>query len=141
MSRLYGHKFVSNFGTSDDGTWLIALSGLTRKDLSRGLTALLTHADDWPPSVPRFKRMCLGITDKHIEEKAISLARDGDRYSFERLPEKDAYFRVRNKMDQAAEELMIEYLQLATQGGLEKRLEKTPCIELQDPQYEWRNCL
>jgi len=60
MSRLYGNKFNSNYGVEDDGTWLMALSGLKRSDLSRGLTALLSIDDDWPPSVPKFKQLCLG---------------------------------------------------------------------------------
>ncbi len=124
MSRLYGHKFVSNFGASDDGTWLMALSGLQRSDLSRGLTALLSHPDDWPPSVPRFKRMCLGITESHIESRAISLAKAHDSYSFELLPEKEAHRRVRQKLEQATEELMSEYLELASTGMLDNHLNK-----------------
>lgn len=134
MARMYGHKFISNFGTADDGTWLMALSGLQRSDLTRGLTALLSHADDWPPSVPRFKRMCLGVTDNHIEERAIKLAKNGDSYSFDRLPEDKAHSRVKRKMNQAAEDLMQEYLDLAVNGLLEAKLEKAPCLQYQ-PKY------
>jgi len=124
MTRLYGHKFVSNFGTSDDGTWLMALTGLKRNDLSRGLTALMKRADDWPPSVPMFKRMCLGITNKHIEEKALELARGRNGYDFDRLSEKEAYHRCRHKLDQATEEIMDEFLELASNDKLESTLEK-----------------
>lgn len=68
MTRLYGHRFTSNFGETDDGTWLMALSGLKRSDLSRGLTALLKTDDDWPPSVPRFRQMCMGEVENQLSK-------------------------------------------------------------------------
>jgi len=135
MSRLYGHSFVSSFGTSDDGTWLMALSGLKKSDLSRGLTMLLNCSTDWPPSVPRFRRMCLGITDKHIEARAIELASGSDNYNFYKLPEKDIYFRVKEKRDQASEELTTEFLKLASNGLLRSELEKRPKLTYNEPYY------
>ena len=141
MSRMYGHKFVSNFGAADDGTWLMALTGLQQSDLTRGLTALLSHADDWPPSLPRFKRMCLGITDKHIEAKAIQLARGIDSYNFDRLPEDKAYRRVKDRYNEAAEDLMEEYLQLAINGSLDEQLNKPLQLRHQDSEYQLRGMI
>lgn len=63
MTRIYGHKWLSNFGSRDDGTWLEGLRGLLPEELARGLRACLTRVDPWPPTLPEFRRLCAGVPD------------------------------------------------------------------------------
>lgn len=63
MAKIYGHKWISNFGDMDDGTWLAGLADFTEDDLKRGLQGCVTRADPWPPTLPEFRNLCLGIED------------------------------------------------------------------------------
>lgn len=56
---MYGHKWVSNYGEEDDGTWQSGLRGVTPEQIGRGLAACLERVDVWPPSLPEFRQMCL----------------------------------------------------------------------------------
>lgn len=107
LTRLYGHKFTSGFGERDDGTWLMALSGLTQRDLSRGLTALLHRVDEWPPTVPKFRQLCLGIDSAAIREQAerIATQRAGGSYNVRMMSSMDWNMLVRQCMSDAVESL------------------------------------
>ena len=59
MAAIYGHKWVSSFGESDDGTWLRVMTGITREQIAAGLRACLTREDVWPPGAAEFRRLCL----------------------------------------------------------------------------------
>jgi len=75
MTRIYGHAW-SSLSERDDGTWLVGLCGLSPRDLATGLSACLSRNSDFPPSLPEFKRLCIGITsqdiDQFIEDKAFN---------------------------------------------------------------------
>lgn len=66
MADLYGHRWVSAHGESDEdpkrpgeaGMWARGLSGLTGEDLARGFRALMHNGDPWPPSLPQFRALC-----------------------------------------------------------------------------------
>ena len=59
MADIYGHKWTSNYGDSDnDGTWAKGLADMTGEDLKRGFFACLQSGDAWPPSLPEFRVMC-----------------------------------------------------------------------------------
>lgn len=61
MAQIYGHKWVSNYGTTDtDDTWRLVLCGVQPEQLSVGLRACAESEDDWPPTAPQFRRMCFG---------------------------------------------------------------------------------
>ena len=64
MARIYGHKWLTTFGERDDGTWLQGLTGLLPDELAQGLRACLTRADEWPPTLPEFRRVCLGFPNQ-----------------------------------------------------------------------------
>jgi len=70
MTRVYGHKWSSNFGSSDDGTWLSALKEIPEAMIVAGLNKCLTRQDPWPPSLPEFRQMCLNLpsVDKIYQE-------------------------------------------------------------------------
>ena len=59
MAGLYGHRWTSAHGdTDEDGTWTAGLSGLTPDDFARGLRECVKQGDDWPPSLPTFRKWC-----------------------------------------------------------------------------------
>jgi hypothetical protein len=60
MARIYGHRWISNHGDADDGTWLEGLAGVTLDGIKRGLEACRDSGEEWPPSLPKFRAMCLG---------------------------------------------------------------------------------
>jgi hypothetical protein len=71
MVAIYGHKWASAYGDAceaDDGkltvagdTWQRGLTGVTEYQIADGLESCLTSADPWPPTLPAFRALCLGI--------------------------------------------------------------------------------
>jgi hypothetical protein len=71
MVAIYGHKWASAYGDAceaDDGkltvagdTWQRGLTGVTEHQIADGLESCLTSADPWPPTLPAFRALCLGI--------------------------------------------------------------------------------
>ena len=59
MGRVYGHKWVSAYGEADDGTWLAGLWDVTPEQIGAGLEKCRTNPDCWPPTLPKFRSMCL----------------------------------------------------------------------------------
>ena len=68
MAAIYGHRWVSSFGESDlDKTWFIGLQDLEPRLLAVGLeTCIKNRQDAWPPSLPEFRRLCLGLPDEDV---------------------------------------------------------------------------
>jgi len=76
MAEIYGHKWVSAHGASDiNNTWLAGLEDLLPKSIGVGLTACIKRSDPWPPSLPEFRSLCLGLPGESI---AIAKAMRGD---------------------------------------------------------------
>lgn len=65
MADVYGHKWTSAFGADPakgaGATWAAGLAGLTRAQFAAGIDACRVSADPWPPTLPQFRAMCLGI--------------------------------------------------------------------------------
>ncbi len=59
MAKIYGHKWVSSYGETDDGSWLSGLHDVTPEQVSVGLESCRVRNDPWPPSLPEFRAMCL----------------------------------------------------------------------------------
>ncbi len=59
MGRVYGHKWVSAYGEADDGTWLAGLWDVTPEQIGAGLEKCRTDPVCWPPTLPKFRSMCL----------------------------------------------------------------------------------
>ena len=59
MTMVYGHKWISAYGTADDGTWLVGLGDITPKQVGVGLEKVRTSAEPWPPTLPEFRAMCM----------------------------------------------------------------------------------
>jgi len=72
MVHIYGHKWISSHGESalDGGqlsdtakTWGSALRDITGEQLAEGLRRCVDSSESWPPSLPEFKKMCVGRED------------------------------------------------------------------------------
>lgn len=64
MAAMYGHRWTSNYGPEDDGTWRKGLSGLTTDQIGQGLVKCLVRKpeageQDWPPTLNEFRALCL----------------------------------------------------------------------------------
>lgn len=57
MARMFGHKWISAYGETDDGTWLKGLSDLTPEQIAHGIGECLKQRDPWPPTLPEFRAM------------------------------------------------------------------------------------
>lgn len=80
MAGLYGHKWISSYGTSDiklddsgnprpdSGIWGKALSGITGQQIAVGMKVCTHRTGEqaaWPPSAPEFRDMCLAGKSVH----------------------------------------------------------------------------
>lgn len=90
MAGLYGHKWASSFGADvdPDGIWAIALAGLKPNQISHGLASVVRMGNEWPPSAPEFRKLCLAagkVTPESVGlpplEAAYGQAIRGDRPS------------------------------------------------------------
>lgn len=67
MQAIYGHRWASSYGTEPDGiaaaTWAAGLDGLTSGQIAAGVRACLASGEGWPPALPEFRALCLGIPD------------------------------------------------------------------------------
>jgi hypothetical protein len=66
MAEIYGHRWTSAYGENPGpdgpaGTWAKGLAGIGTAQVAAGLEACLASSDPWPPTLPQFRAMCLGI--------------------------------------------------------------------------------
>ena len=67
---MFGTKWTNAYGAKPDpnNVWANALSGLTQKDLSRGLKRLGDSGAEWPPTAPEFRKLCIHFSQNEIDE-------------------------------------------------------------------------
>lgn len=58
MTALYGHRWTSQHGAADDGTWAKGLADIDPNSVGQAIKRLLNRGDAWPPSLPEFRMMC-----------------------------------------------------------------------------------
>ena len=58
MTRIYGHRWTSSFGETDDGTWAKGLRGLSGEQIALGLSRCVVSGEAWPPTLPEFRALC-----------------------------------------------------------------------------------
>ena len=58
MQRVYGAKWASQYGDTDDGTWTTALAEFSEAEVFAGIQACIDSGDEWPPSLPQFRALC-----------------------------------------------------------------------------------
>jgi len=107
MSRIYGHLWLTNFGESDDGTWLEGLRGLTTANLGVGLRQTINSGGQFPPSLPEFRDLCLGISDDDVEEYAeLLIKKSMGSFEYQRLTV-DKHDRLIKKFTSSARQAII----------------------------------
>lgn len=72
LTALYGHRWTSNYGPATDQegnltqaalTWVRATSDLSDEQIRHGLNQLVRTGEEWPPPLPRFRRLCIQTSD------------------------------------------------------------------------------
>lgn len=74
MEEIFPHKWsskVGSVGSSAFKTWHKGLGDLSAEQLANGLNACVHTGEDWPPSLPRFRAMCLGEDKQKVENLAV----------------------------------------------------------------------
>ena len=73
MTEMYGHRWTASFGVSADQShaWAATLGGLTGQRIADGLAALVTRGDEWPPSAPDFRNLCIGASPEALGLPAV----------------------------------------------------------------------
>lgn len=117
MAEIYGHRWTSAYGDNPDQgaaqTWAKGLEHLTPAQLAHGLTTAIASADGWPPTLPEFRSMCLGIpTFAAVKHELRSTKESGKRSPFIRQVWTfiDGYLLARADADKADRMLRDAYL-------------------------------
>ena len=122
MAAAFGHAWVSQYGSSPQGvtgdTWSAALSGLNGEQIANGIRAAINEGKEFPPSVGRFKSLCLGVPSyaavrlelRRREGMLSPFARltwsNVDSYAFARADSTEADRMLRLAFDTAREHVM-----------------------------------
>jgi len=65
MSTIYGHRWISGYGAQPNTLavqlWGEGLEGLDETQIKTGIQACFKLTDEWPPSLPQFRKLCLDI--------------------------------------------------------------------------------
>ena len=85
---IFGHRWVSGYGTTDDGTWLAGLQELTVDQVAHGLEVTLKEDREWPPTLSQFRQSCIGRTSGLTHNTAAYREAPRSR-RLERKPNKD----------------------------------------------------
>lgn len=89
MTEIYNHRWTSANGEDPRGsagqTWAKGLAGLTPQQIGRGLEAAIARGDGWPPNLPEFRGLCLGIPDFAEVNRELLCVESAKRTPFARL--------------------------------------------------------
>jgi len=58
MTEIYGHKWVSSYGTEPTRPWIELISSMSKEKIKHGLNTLIREGEDWPCSLIKFNQMC-----------------------------------------------------------------------------------
>lgn len=97
MSSMYGHKWVSSYGSEvdPDRVWLAALDSVTPEQIKNGLRRCATEGMEWPPSAPEFRAMCLDADKKYEDDwQHRRIAAADAEAAMKALPDKGAIERA-----------------------------------------------
>lgn len=85
MNHIYLHKFSATCGISAvnaDGsltdiaqTWASGLIGVTGEMMANGVRACIASGNEWPPSLPEFRAVCLPEKVPHYHRSYVALPR------------------------------------------------------------------
>lgn len=136
MAEIYGHTWVSGYTADPDGTagqtWGKGLAGLSGQDIARGLSACLASGDEFPPTLPKFRKMCMGIPSQARVAWEISQSQRSP-FTCMVLARLDGY-RYKSAHGKDAERLLRDAYELA----VEARMSGEPLPLQSDLQIESR---
>ena len=74
MGSMFGHRWVSSFGQKidPDRAWIATLMGVTDEQIKNGFRALSIRGDEWPPTAPEFRKLCLNPENKTWEQQGAA---------------------------------------------------------------------
>lgn len=82
-TEMYGHRWTSSMGETPNATWTEACRAFEDEQWRNAVTLLKQSTDDWPPTLPTFRRWAfLGNTP--IEAKELA-ARKADEIVAKRI--------------------------------------------------------
>ena len=58
MAQIYGHKWVSSYGTQPSKPWTDAINSMSNQKIAHGLNQIVKEGDDWPCSLVKFIQYC-----------------------------------------------------------------------------------
>jgi len=65
MSAIYGNRWISGYGAQPNTLavqwWSEGLKGINENQIKTAIQACLKLDDEWPPSLPQFRKLCLAI--------------------------------------------------------------------------------
>lgn len=83
MTEMYGHRWTSSMGIEPNATWTEACRKFGDGEWRNAVMMTKASTDDWPPSLPTFRRWALlGMTTIEAKESA---ARRADEIVAERV--------------------------------------------------------
>lgn len=109
MGSMYGHKWVSSFGAQvdPDRVWAATLKNVTPEQVKEGLQRLAKRGDEWPPSAPEFRKLCLD-DGEHWEHKAMRI-RSKETDAMLRLPKPEIDKNIgRTALDELKQKLGVK---------------------------------
>lgn len=75
MTEMYGHRWTSSMGEAPNATWTEACGVFEEEQWRNAVTMAKSSTDDWPPSLPTFRRWAyLGTTPIEAREAAARKA-------------------------------------------------------------------
>jgi hypothetical protein len=105
LTESYGYKWFKPMGETPNATWVDGLRDLSPAQWTRGLLALKSSTEEWPPSLPEFKRWCTGAMNAqqlkaHAELQAaeILMKEEGGYNPFRTPLTHDQYEKRFNKL-------------------------------------------
>lgn len=61
MTEIYGHRWTSAYTRESLETWAKGLAGLSAEQVGVGVSACISGAHAWPPTLPEFRALCLTV--------------------------------------------------------------------------------
>ena len=58
MSQIYGHKWVSNYGSEPSKPWIDVVARLSNEQIAYGLQQIVKRLEKWPPDLIEFRQLC-----------------------------------------------------------------------------------
>ena len=58
MTEIYGHRWVSSYGSTPNDSWVAALGEMPAGELKTGLDTMLKECLQWPPTLTEFISYC-----------------------------------------------------------------------------------